>query len=65
LKEYELYVKREKCEFVKTKIMFLGHLIREGQIKMDLWKIQVIVEWSAPKTIPELKSFLGLANYYK
>jgi len=65
LREYELYVKREKCEFAKDEIMFLGHLIGEGQVKMDPRKIQAIVEWSAPKSVPELRSFLGLANYYR
>jgi hypothetical protein len=65
LREYELYVKREKCEFAKAEIMFLGHLIGEGQVKMDPRKIQAIVEWSAPKSVPELRSFLGLANYYR
>jgi len=39
LREHELYVKKEKCEFIKIEIMFLGHLIREGQVKMDPWKI--------------------------
>jgi hypothetical protein len=65
LREYELYMKREKCEFPKAKIMFLGHLIREGQVKMDPRKIQAIVERTAPKSIPELRSFLGLTNYYR
>jgi len=39
LREYELYVKREKYEFTKAEIMFLGHLIGEGQVKMDPQKI--------------------------
>ncbi|KAB5520150.1 hypothetical protein DKX38_024469 [Salix brachista] len=43
--------------------MFLGHLIGEGQVKMDPRKIQAIDEWPAPKTVPELRSFFGLANY--
>ena len=39
LREHELYVKREKCDFAKTEIMFLGQLIGEGQVKMNPWKI--------------------------
>ena len=58
-------MKREKCEFAKTKIMLLGHVIREGHVKMDPRKIQVIIEWLTPKTISKLRSFLGLANYYR
>jgi hypothetical protein len=65
LKEHELFVKREKYEFTKSDIMFLGHLIGEGRVKMDPWKIQVIVEWSVPKTVPELRFFFGLINYYR
>ena len=49
LREYELYVKREKYEFAKTEIMVVGYLIREGHVK----------------TIMELRSILGLANYYR
>jgi len=49
LREYELYVKREKYEFAKTEIMAVGYLIREGHVK----------------TIMELRSILGLANYYR
>jgi len=60
-----LYIKREKYEFAKTKIMFLGHVIGEGQVKMDPRKIQVIIEWSTPKTVSELRSFFRLANYYR
>ena len=65
LRKYELYIKREKHEFAKSKIIFLSHLIRERQVKIDPWKIQAIIEWSAPKIILELRSFLGLVNYYK
>jgi hypothetical protein len=39
LKEHELFVKREKYEFTKSDIMFLSHLIGEGRVKMDPWKI--------------------------
>ena len=65
LRENSLYVKKEKCEFCQQEIMFLGHRIGKGQIRMDERKIQAIVDWSAPKTVPELRSFLGLANYYR
>jgi len=65
LREYELYVKREKYEFAKNEIMFLGYLIGEGQMKIYLQKIQTIIEWLAPKIVLELRSFLGLINYYR
>ena len=58
LREYELYVKREKCEFAQAEIMFLGHLIREGQVKMDPRKIQAIVEWTSPKSVLKKNRFI-------
>jgi len=44
LREYKLFVKKEKCEFACTKIMFLEHLVRMGQVRMDPNKVQVILD---------------------
>ncbi|KAI3470592.1 hypothetical protein Pfo_027255 [Paulownia fortunei] len=60
LRENELYVKKEKCSFAKEEVLFLGHIIRHGQLQMDGAKIQAIVEWEAPRKVTELWSFLGL-----
>ncbi|RVW72817.1 Transposon Ty3-I Gag-Pol polyprotein [Vitis vinifera] len=65
LKENRLYVKPEKCEFAHEEIIFLGHKISAGLIRMDKGKVQAIMEWSVPTKVTELRSFLGLANYYK
>ena len=65
LKEHKLYVKLEKCEFAREQITFLGHKIGEGQIRMDERKVQVVIDWPAPTKVTELRSFLGLANYYR
>ncbi|RVW60334.1 Transposon Tf2-2 polyprotein [Vitis vinifera] len=65
LKENRLYVKPEKCEFAQEEITFLGHKISAGLIRMDKGKVQVIMEWSVPTKVTELRSFLGLANYYR
>jgi len=65
LKEHELFVKGEKYEFAKFEIMFLDHLIREGHVKIDPWKIQAIIELSAPKTVLESRTFLGFTNHYR
>lgn len=64
LREYQLYVKKEKCEFCCQDIMFLGQLVSKGKIRMDGKKVQAILDWPAPTKVPELRSFLGLANYY-
>ncbi|KAL4018158.1 hypothetical protein IC575_021748 [Cucumis melo] len=65
LKENQLYVKREKCSFAQERINFLGHVIECGRIGMEEGKIAVIRDWAMPKSVSELRSFLGLANYYR
>ncbi|KAJ7961417.1 Retrotransposon protein, putative, Ty3-gypsy subclass [Quillaja saponaria] len=65
LRENQLFVKREKCSFVQKWIKFLGHIIEEGRVRMDLDKVKAIQEWKTPTNVTELRSFLGLANYYR
>ena len=65
LREHELYAKPSKCLFAQQRIDFLGHIIEPGRIRMDPKKIKAITEWKAPCTVTELRSFLGLANYYR
>ena len=45
--------------------MFLGHKVSKGFVKMDERKVQTILDWSPPRKVAELWSFLGLANYYR
>ena len=65
LRQHQLYVKREKCSFAQESIKFLGHIIERGGIRMDMDKVRAIQEWEAPSKVTELRSFLGLANYYR
>ncbi|KAG8368869.1 hypothetical protein BUALT_Bualt15G0091500 [Buddleja alternifolia] len=65
LRENELYVKKEKCSFPKEEVPFLGHIIGHGKLRMDEAKIRAIVEWDPPTKVTELRSFLGLVNYYR
>jgi hypothetical protein len=64
LKESDLFIKPKKCEFEVTKTDYLGFIIEEGQISMDLTKVQGIADWSAPRTVKQLRSFLGFCNFY-
>ncbi|KAG6515906.1 hypothetical protein ZIOFF_026344 [Zingiber officinale] len=64
LRKHQLFVKKEKCEFASQEVMFLGHIVSKCQVQMDPKKVLAIVEWQTPSTIPELRLFLGLANYY-
>lgn len=65
LRENELYVKKEKCSFAQPEVMFLGNHIKGGKIMMDRAKVRAIEEWEPPTNVSELRSFLGLVNYYR
>jgi hypothetical protein len=64
LRENKLYVKLEKCKFGVTEVDFLGHRITQEGLKMDDHKVKAILDWEPPKSVPALRSFLGLASYY-
>ncbi|KAL6326371.1 hypothetical protein AAG906_007876 [Vitis piasezkii] len=64
LRQNELYVKKEKCSFAKEEVSFLGHRIKDGKLMMDNSKVKAIQEWDPPTKVPQLRSFLGLVNYY-
>jgi hypothetical protein len=65
LKENDLYLKPEKCEFAKEKVEYLGMVVKGNEIAMDTKKVKAIMEWPAPKTVKEVRSFLGLGNFYR
>ncbi|KAG8473558.1 hypothetical protein CXB51_035799 [Gossypium anomalum] len=64
LKENKLFANEEKYSFAQQEVPFLGHIVRGGKIRVDERKIWAIVKWEPPTKVTELKSFLGLANYY-
>ena len=59
------YVKLRKCEFNKPEVKFLGHIVSAKGISPDPDKVRVLDEWPQPKDLSELRSFLGLANYFR
>ncbi len=65
LRENKLYAKLEKCEFGVTKVDFLRHRITQEGLKMDDHKVKAILDWEPPKSVLALRSFLGLASYYR
>jgi hypothetical protein len=65
LRDNQLYTKYSKCEFWIDEGSFLGHIISNGGISMDPAKVKEIVVWSIPTTVTEIRSFLGLAEYYQ
>jgi hypothetical protein len=65
LQREKLYVKLSKCEFGKTALVYLGHIVGGGQLKIDFSKIDVIVNWLEPKSVTEVRSFLGAFQYWR
>jgi hypothetical protein len=65
LKMENLYVKLSKCEFGKTALMYIGHIVGGGQLKIDPSKIDVIVNWHEPKSVTKIQSFLGVVKYWR
>ena len=65
LKEHQLFVKKEKCEFAQQDILFLGHKVNKCRVMMDERKVQANLDLPPPSKVAELRSFLGLANYYR
>jgi hypothetical protein len=61
----QLYAKYSKCEFWIDEVSFLGHIISNGGISVDLAKVKEIMAWSIPTTVTKIRSFLGLAGYYQ
>jgi hypothetical protein len=59
LQREKLYVKFSKCEFGKTALVYLGHIVGGGQLKIDPSKIDVILNWPEPKSVTRIQSFLG------
>ena len=64
LADHDLYLWPEKCEFNQPCIEYLGLIIRQGEVSMDLIKVQAITTWPAPRTLRKLRGFLGFANFY-
>ncbi|XP_073153550.1 uncharacterized protein [Henckelia pumila] len=65
LREKELYVKFKKCEFWLKSVTFLGHIISKDGVSVDPKKVEAVMNWPRPKTVTEIRSFLGLAGYYQ
>ena len=65
LRNEQLYAKMSICEFLLKEVSFLGYIVFEEGIRVDSRKIEVILEWKPPISVMEVRSFLGLASYYR
>jgi hypothetical protein len=64
LKEQQLYAKPSKCLFAVKEVEYLGHIISHEGVKVDPNKINAMMDWMIPKTLKNLRGFLGLTGYY-
>ncbi|KAJ9561460.1 hypothetical protein OSB04_006620 [Centaurea solstitialis] len=65
LRKEQLYAKFSKCDFWLQEVQFLGHLVNREGIKVDPAKVEAVMKWETPKSPTEIRSFLGLAGYYR
>jgi hypothetical protein len=64
LKERQLYAKPSKCFFGVKEVEYLGHIVSHEGVKVDPKKMKSMMDWSIPKTLKNLRGFLGLTDYY-
>jgi len=60
-----LYAKLSKCKFWMDEVQFFGHVIFAKGIAVDPTKVEAVVKWESPKSATKIKSFVGLAGYYR
>jgi len=65
LQENKLFLRLEKCEFCKEKIKYLGLVILENEVSMDLVKVAGVREWPTPENKTDVQAFLGFVNFYR
>jgi hypothetical protein len=63
LRQHKLFTKLSNCEFNRTSLPFLGHVVGQNGVEMQQSKVQALAAWPRLITVTELQSFLGLANY--
>ena len=65
LRKNKLYAKKSKCEFFKDRVSFLGHVVSASGVSMEASKIKAVEDWPVPTSVHDIRSFLGLAGYYR
>jgi hypothetical protein len=64
LRQHDLYLKPEKCQFEQKRVEFLEVILEKGTVQMDLAKTKGIVDWPQPQTVKDVHAFLGFMGFY-
>lgn len=65
LREHKLYAKKSKCSFFQNHAEFLGHIVTANGLETDPKKVTVVQDWPTPKTVTDVRRFLGFAAWYR
>jgi len=65
LRDHQLYAKFSKCEFWLDKVHFLGYVLSAEGVAVDPGKVEDVLNWKPSTTVHEVRSFLGMAGYYR
>ena len=65
LRENQLFAKLSKCDFWLEEVKFLGHVVSKAGVAVDPSKVKAVIDWPQPKSVTDIRSFLGLAGYYR
>ena len=65
LKRHNLKLKASKCEFLRSSVTYLGHVVSENGIETDPEKTEAIKTWPLPTTVKDVRAFLGFTGYYR
>ncbi|VDI00395.1 Hypothetical predicted protein [Mytilus galloprovincialis] len=64
-RQHNLKLKPSKCTMFQTQVLFLGHVVSRDGVSCDPLKVETVKTWPIPRTVTEVKSYLGLAGYYR